>query len=72
MNNEELHNMYSAKKSIIIFSKQRRERCAEHLGSTGETINAYKIFVGNVQEKKNFVCLAVDGRVILIWTLEKN
>jgi hypothetical protein len=45
---------------------------AGHLGSTEETINAYKIFVGNVQEKKTFVCLAVDGRKIMIWTLEKE
>jgi hypothetical protein len=49
--NEELHNLYSSP-SIIRMIKSRRMKCARHVARIGEKRNAYRILVGNPEEKR--------------------
>jgi hypothetical protein len=51
LHNKELHNLYSSP-NIIRMIKSRRMRWARHVARMGETRNAYRIFVGNPEEKR--------------------
>jgi hypothetical protein len=59
--NEKCHNLCTSL-DIIGVVKSRRMRCAEHVASTEQKRNAYKILVGNlncafVNTVKNFLVL---------------
>jgi hypothetical protein len=47
---EELHNLYSSP-SIIRMIKSRKKRWAGHVARMRETKNAYRILVGNPNER---------------------
>jgi hypothetical protein len=51
LHNEELHNLY-AFPSIIRMIKSRRMRWAGHVARMGEKRNAYRILVGQPEEKR--------------------
>jgi hypothetical protein len=51
LHNEELHNSYSSP-SIIRMIKSRWRRWAGYVARMGENWNAYRILVGNPEEKK--------------------
>jgi hypothetical protein len=51
LHNEELHNLYSSP-SIIRKMKLRRMRWAGHVARMGEKRNAYRVFVGEPEEKR--------------------
>jgi hypothetical protein len=48
---KELHNLYSSP-SIIRMLKSRRMRWAGHVARKGDKRNAYRILVGNPEEKR--------------------
>jgi hypothetical protein len=50
MFNEELHNLYSSQR-IIIMIKSRRMRWAGHLARIGEEKNAYRMLVKKQKER---------------------
>jgi hypothetical protein len=51
LHNVELHNLYCSP-SIIRMMKSRRMRWAGHVARMGEKINAYRILVGKLEEKR--------------------
>jgi hypothetical protein len=51
LHNEELHNLYSSP-SIIRMIKSRRMRWATHVARMREKRNAYRILMGNPEEKR--------------------
>jgi hypothetical protein len=51
LHNEELNDLYSSP-SIIRIIKSRRMRWAGHVARIGETRNAYRLLVGNPEEKR--------------------
>jgi hypothetical protein len=51
VDNEELHNLYSSP-SIIRMIRSRRMRWAGHVARMGAKRNAYRILVGNPEEKR--------------------
>jgi hypothetical protein len=51
LHNEELHNLYSLKK-IIIMMKSMRIRWARHVARIWEKTTAYRILVGKLAGKK--------------------
>jgi hypothetical protein len=48
-----------------------RERWEEYVARVGEMRNAYKILVGNLNEKDHSENLGVDGKIVLEWILRK-
>jgi hypothetical protein len=44
---------------------------AEHVARIGEMRNAFKILVDNLKGRDHLEDLAVDGRIILKWILNK-
>jgi hypothetical protein len=66
LHNEELHNLYTSP-NIIIFTKSRRLIWVRHVARIGETRNAYKILVGNLNERDHSEDVEVAGRIILEW-----
>jgi hypothetical protein len=51
LHNEGIHNLYSSP-SIIRIIKSRRMRWAGHVARMGEKRNAYRLLVGNPEEKR--------------------
>jgi hypothetical protein len=51
LHNEELRDLYSSP-SIIRIIKSRRMRWAGHVARIGEKRNAYRLLVGNPEEKR--------------------
>jgi hypothetical protein len=52
--------------------KSGRMRWGKHEAHMGETINAYKVLVGNLKEMDHKKDLGVDGNHILKWTINRG
>jgi hypothetical protein len=57
--------------STIIMIKSRRMSWSWHVARMTEKRNAYRILVGNPEERDHYEDIHVGGRIILRWSLER-
>jgi hypothetical protein len=62
--NEKLNDLYSSS-NIICMIKSRRLRLARHVARTGENRNAYRVWVGKLEERGHLDGLGIEERIIL-------